>query len=417
MRILFLTHYFPPEVNAPASRTFDHCREWVRQGHEVTVVTCAPSHPAGVVYPGYRNRLFQRETLEGIEVIRVWTLLAANKGVIKRSLSFLSYMVTATLAAPWAGRADVVISTSPQFFCGLAGWLVAKMKRAPWVLEIRDIWPESIVAVGAITNRTLIRALEAVERFAYRHADHIVSVSDGFADHFKACGIPPERITVITNGANLDLFKEPQRDEAMLESLGLKGKFVAGYFGTLGMAHGLATLLDAAELLKDDPRIRFLVVGDGAERQKLLDERERRGLDNVVIVGQQPKQRMPIYWGSCDVSLVLMRKTALFRTIIASKMFEAMAMQRPIILGLDGVSRGIVEAAGCGIPIEPENATELAAALTRLAHDPATARAMGEAGSVHVRAHFDRRQLAHRFLAMLASLTGGTPATARAAES
>ena len=207
MRILFLSHYFPPEVNAPASRTFEHCREWVRQGHEVTVVTCAPNHPRGVVYDGYRNRLWQREERDGIRVVRLWTYLAANEGFAKRTLNYVSYMISALLAAPWLPRADVVVTSSPQFFNGLAGYFVSRLKRAPWALEIRDLWPESILSVGAIKNARIIGALEWLARFAYRKADVIVPVTDAFKRYMVERGVPAEKIHVIKNGVDLDFYR------------------------------------------------------------------------------------------------------------------------------------------------------------------------------------------------------------------
>src|SRR5437868_251631 len=188
MRILFLSHYFPPEVNAPASRTYEHCKQWVQDGQEVTVVTCAPNHPRGIVYEGYRNNFFQREMKDGIRVVRVWTYVTANEGFLKRTLNYLSYMVASVCVAPFLSRCDVVVSTSPQFFNGLAGYLVSRLKRVPWILEIRDLWPESIVAVGAITNRPVIRLLEGLELFAYRKADHLVVVTDAFKAHILAKG-------------------------------------------------------------------------------------------------------------------------------------------------------------------------------------------------------------------------------------
>lgn len=193
MHILFLSHYFPPEVNAPASRTFEHCRQWVRDGHRVTVVTCAPNHPRGNVYPGYRNALYAREEKEGVTVIRVWTYITANEGFLKRTLNYVSYLVAATLAAPFLPKVDVIISTSPQFFNGLAGYVVSRVKRTPWVLEIRDLWPESILAVGAIRNRTVIRALEWLELFAYRKADRIVPVTDAFQRYIQEKESPKRR--------------------------------------------------------------------------------------------------------------------------------------------------------------------------------------------------------------------------------
>ena len=401
MKILFLSHYFPPEINAPASRTFEHCREWVKAGHEVTVVTCAPNHPRGKVYEGYRNRLFQREQCEGIEVFRLWTYLSANEGFVLRTLNYVSFMLACILALPWLPKTNVVITTSPQFFNGLAGYFVSRAKRAPWVLEIRDLWPESILAVGAIRNEVLIKVLRWLEHFAYRKADRIVPVTDAFAAYMRHGGIPGEKIVVIKNGVELGLFQRDTSGEAMRAKHGLEGKTVAAYFGTHGMAHHLETVLEAAQIVAGDPRIVFVLVGDGAERARLFELKNQMGLSNVLMIDQQPKEAMPALWAMADISLVLLRKTDLFKTVIPSKIFEAMGMATPIILGVEGESRELVQAAGAGLIIEPESAEELAAAVRRLADDPDEAKALGQQGYDYVCANFDRRVLAARYIDVL----------------
>jgi glycosyltransferase involved in cell wall biosynthesis len=266
MNIVFLTHYFPPEVNAPASRTYEHCREWVKRGHDVTVVTCAPNHPFGRVYDGYHNLPWQVESIDGILVIRLWTFLAPNEGVCKRITNYASYMLVAALAAPFLPRPHVVISTSPQFFCGLAGYVVSRVHRAPWVLEIRDLWPDSITAVGALRNAWAIRLCERLEAWAYRKADKIVTATDSFRTHIGARAAA-DKIVVVKNGVDLEQFGRPERDQGLARELGVEGRFTAAYFGTHGMAHGLDVVLRAAVLLRNDPRIVFLLVGDGAERR------------------------------------------------------------------------------------------------------------------------------------------------------
>lgn len=405
MRILFLTHYFPPEAHAPASRTFEHCREWQRCGHKVTVLTCAPNHPTGKVQEGYRNHLWHREVVEGIEVIRVWTFLSANRGVVKRTVSFLSYLLAAVAAIPFLPKADVVVSTSPQFFCGVAGFFVARAKRARWVLEIRDIWPESIRGVGAISNRWAIGALEALEIWAYRHADLVVPVTPSMARHIESRGVPPARIRLVMNGVDLTQFREPKRDPALERSLGLEGKFVVGYLGTHGMAHPLETVLGAARRLQHDQRIAFLLVGDGAARASLLRERDRLGLRNVVMLEQQPKHRMPALWGLCDAALVLLRRSPVLETALPSKTLEAMAMGRSIIVGAKGEASDLVNAANAGLVVAPEDPQALAEAVLQLANDPALRQEFGNRGRQWVQTNHDRRHLAHVLLAAMEELS------------
>lgn len=404
MHILFLTHYFPPEVNAPASRTYENARRWVRDGHRVTVITCAPNHPKGIIYQGYRNRWCQQEKLDGITVLRVKTYLSANKGFAKRIANYLSYMLSSTVFSCLVRDIDVVVSTSPQFFCGLAGYFVSRARSAPWVVEIRDLWPESIIAVGAIRNRTVIDLLEGLETFMYRRADHVVAVTDAFKRHIAGRGVGRDRISVIKNGADLERFTPGPRENSFRREHGLEGKFVVSYVGTHGMAHGLNTIFETAEAMRSCEDIVFLLVGDGAEREPLLARKAELGLTNVLMLPQQPKERMPEIINASDACMVLLKKTDLFKTVIPSKIFEAMAMERPIILGVEGESREIVEEGCCGLCIEPENAAELADAIRRLRDDGKLADELGQNGRRFVSTVFNREELARRYLETLSSM-------------
>lgn len=401
MKILFLSHYFPPEVNAPATRTYEHCRRWVELGHEVTVVSCVPHHPMGEAYPGYRNKLIHTEYKDGIKAIKVLTYITANEGFLKRTLNYVFYMMMTIIIAPFLPKADIVISTSPQFFNGLAGYFVSRMKRCAWVLEIRDLWPESILAVGAIKNERIIRALEAIERFAYRNADHIVPVTYAFERHILERGGRADRITVIRNGVDLKFFEPAEKNHAFAKQLGVEGKFVAAYVGTHGMAHGLDLLIEAAQKLQYRDDIVILLAGDGAERARLASEVERRGLKNIKLLGQLPKTEMPKLWTITDVSLVVLKKLDLFLTVIPSKIFESMAMRQPIILGVAGESAELIQESGAGIVIEPENVEQLTDSLLRLADSKALRDEMGERGRKYVAANFDRTVLADRFESVL----------------
>jgi len=397
MRILALSHYYPPEVNAPASRLSEHARVWRDAGHEVTVVTCAPNHPAGTLYPGYRNRLWQEEMVDGVRVIRLWTFLAANEGFVPRIANYLTYLFSVVFWMWRLPRADVVMSTSPQFFCGLAGWFLKRRKR-PWVLEIRDLWPESIVTVGAMKRGFAIRTIERIEAFAYRKADLVVSVTDGFVAHIRARR-PKGPIAVIKNGVDLSRFA---RDDTVAAAFraehGLTGKFVASYVGTHGMAHGLETVIAAAEALRGRDDIAILMVGGGAERAAIKALRDDKELTNIVMLDQLPKDMMPAVWGASDAALVLLKRVDTFRTVIPSKMFEAMALGVPMILGVEGEAEALLDTAGAGIAITPEDAEGLAAAIARLADDRGLGKRLGDSGATFVRAHFDREQLAKAYL-------------------
>ena len=398
MHILFLSHYFPPEVNAPASRLLENAGRWVRSGHQVTVITCVPSHPRGIVYPGYKNRLYQWDKVEGIKVLRVGTYLSQNKGFFKRTANYISFMISATFLSSLGGKVDLVVSTSPQFFCGMAGYFVSRLKRRKWVLEIRDLWPESILTVGAIKQRWIINFLEGLERFLYLHADHIISLTKAFKTHIAEKGIAEENISIITNGADLEKYNPLPRQNNISKEYGLDDKFVVSYIGTHGMAHALGTVLRAGKVLEDEKNILFLLVGDGAEREALMAEREKMGITNVLMLPQQPKEKIPGFLAGSDVSMVLLKKDDLFKTVIPSKMFEAMAMERPIIIGVDGEARHIVEEGQCGIFVEPENHEELAAAVLKLYHDKELTKTLGMNGKRFVQSNYNRDVLAEKYL-------------------
>ncbi|MBI1338481.1 MAG: glycosyltransferase [Phycisphaera sp.] len=406
--VLFFTHYFPPESNAPASRVYEITKRWVREGWKVTVITCAPNAPAGKLFEGYRNRLCHRETLEGIDVIRVWTYLAPNKGTVRRILNYVSYMVAASLRGLFVKRPDIVIATSPQFFCGWAGVIVSKLRRLRFVLEIRDIWPESIVTVGAMRKGRLIRFLEWLELKMYAAADHVVTVGDGYRKVLIGKGVAEQDITVISNGVDRELFSEVPADVSLIEKHNLQGKFVCSYIGTIGMACGLEVALRASKLLADRGRndIVFLLVGDGAHREALENQtREQQLTDRVIFTGRQDKSLMPAYLALSGAALVHLHKTDLFATVMPSKIFESAAMARPIILGVTGFAADFIRTAGAGICIEPENAEQLADAVVKLADDPQLARRYGEQGQAYVFKHFDRDRLSADYLELLERLT------------
>lgn len=414
MRILFLTHYFPPEVNAPANRTYENCLAWVRAGHEVHVVTCFPSHPRGVIYPGYRAGWYSQEGRAGVHVHRVWTLLGPNSGVFRRTLNYLSFVPAALWRAIRLGRFDVVVATSPQFFCAVAGWLSGMLKRTPWVFELRDLWPDSIAAVGAIRTSWLLRLLERLELHMYRHAALVVSVTQSFIDNLERRGIQRPHVAYVPNGIDPSFWRCQVDTGALRTRLGIPpDAVVAAYMGTIGMAHGIGTVLEAAEILRrEHSQVWFLIVGEGAERAALEEEARRRGLTHLVFTGQVPREEIPALMHAADIALVLLKDSPLFCTVLPSKLFEALASGRPIILGVRGEAQRVLEQARAGLPIAPENAADLADAIRRLAADPPARLAMGEAGRAYVAQEFDRARWAGRYAALLAQVKDGATSCA-----
>lgn len=411
MRVLFVSPNFPPEVNAPATRLMEHAREWVALGGEVDVITDVPNYPEGVVYDGYENR-YTVEEVEGIRVHRVPMYVTANEGAAKRIASFVSFMASAVWhARRIRERPDVVVATSPQFFSALAGRRIAKRLGVPFVLEIRDLWPESIVAVGAMERNAAIRALERVERGLYRDADHVVSVTDSFVDHIVAGGARPENVSVIKNGADVDRLAAAPDDALRAEirrEHGWDGQFVAAYIGTIGMAHRADVLLEAARRCPD-PDVRWVVMGAGAERPALEAAAAEAALPTFQLLDKRPKAEVASFLAETDVSVVHLSDTPLFRTVIPSKLFEAMALRIPIALGVRGEAQALVERAGAGIAFAPEDPDALVETVLRMKRDRDLYRRLQADGAAFVRAHFDRPRLARRYWNLLCDVAG-TPA-------
>jgi glycosyltransferase involved in cell wall biosynthesis len=399
MRVLFLSHYFHPEGNAPGTRVYELCRRWVAMGHDVTVITGVPSVPDGVAYEGYENKCFQRERVDGIETIRVWTYLAPNKGTTRRILNYLSLMLSATIAALFVRKPDLVIATSPQFFCGWAGIWVGRLRRIPLILEIRDLWPESIVAVGALRAGRRLRFLEWLEKRMYAGASRIVTVGAGYREQLVNRGVATERIDIIPNGVDRGLFSNCSSGAALRDKYDLEGAFVCSYIGTIGLGSGLEIVLRAARLLRDEGRddVVFALVGDGAIREELERKARQEGLTRVVFTGRQDKRTIPEFLSMTDACLVHLLRRDLFRSVLPSKIFEAAAMKKPIILGVEGSATEIVRDANAGICIEPENERDLVEAVKRLARDRDLAQRMGRAGFESIAAVYDYDRLAEKY--------------------
>ena len=397
MKILFLTDNFPPEVNAPATRTFEHCVEWVKHGAEVTVITCAPNFPKGKVYPGYKNKLIQKEIIEGIQVIRVWSYIAANEGFLKRTIDYVSFSISAFIGGLFV-KTDLIIATSPQFFTALSGRTLSFWKRKPWVMEVRDLWPESIKTVGAMKDNFFIRYFEWQEKRCYKSATKIISVTDSFKQEIINKGIAADKIEVVKNGANLALYQPMLPDEALIESLNLKGKIILGYVGTHGMAHKLDFLMDCAKKLLHT-NYHFLFIGSGAEREKLLLKRQVEQITNVTLLDSVSKKEIKGYLSILDVSLINLKRDKLFKTVIPSKIFENAAMQIPILLGVDGESRAILEHYQAGLFYEPENEQDFVNKLNLIMQ--VEQKETFQLGGKKLAMDFDRKKLALNMLTHL----------------
>ncbi|MBS4072732.1 MAG: glycosyltransferase family 4 protein [Algoriphagus sp.] len=355
MRILFITDNFPPEINAPANRTYEHCREWVRLGAEVTVITCFPNFPKGKVFDGYKNSWRKEEVIDGIRVIRVWSYISANNGFLKRILDYISFGVSSFLNGLFV-KTDLIIGTSPQFFSAMSAWQLGLFKLKPWVMEVRDLWPESIVAVGAMKDKRLIRFLEWIEMMMYRSATQIIVVTETFQKKITARGIDRNKIFVFKNGVDLSKYFPGNKPKNLEKQLGLQGKMVFAYIGTHGMAHGLEFILNQAkkfQVTHDD--IHFLFLGDGAKKESLVKKATEENISNVTFLDSVGKDEVLNYLQLMDIALVNLIKSDTFLDVIPSKIFEAAAVQKPILLGLEGETKEIIETYGAGLCFEPEN--------------------------------------------------------------
>ncbi len=410
MKILYVSQYFPPEMGAPAARAVELSRHWARMGHTVTVLTGFPNHPTGVVPEEWRARLrglHHTETIDGVRVVRTWLWPLPNRKAHERIRNYASFCFSAAISGLFIARPDVIVATSPQLLCALAGWWLAFWKRVPFVFEVRDLWPESLAAVGAGGEGTMLhRTLGAIAGFLYRRAKRIVVVSPAFKDHLmRYWNVPAEKISVVENGVETDLFRSDPAAIEVRKELHLEGRFLVCYIGTMGNAHGLETLIDAAEDLQSTlPQALFLLIGEGAEKEHIVDLARARGLTNVQFLGQQPRERIPAYVSAADLCLVMLKKTELFKTVIPTKLLEYMACERPVIVGVDGQARAIAEEAGGGLFVEPEDSPALAQAIRNLANDEQLRRQMGASGRRYIIGKFSREKTARDYIAVLKSL-------------
>ena len=357
MRILFLTDNFPPETNAPATRTYEHCLKWDKMGHEVTVITCFPNFPKGKVFEGYTNKLYQKENIDGITVIRVWSYITENNGFVKRIIDYVSYAFTSFLFGLFV-KTDLIIATSPQFFTAISGRMLSLFKRIPWVMEVRDLWPDSIAAVGSMNkNSRPFKVLKKIEHHLYFSASKIIVVTDSFKKYLiEKHQIKPEKVGVFKNGVLVSNFKKPKLNDviALKDSLGLQNKTIISYIGTHGLAHGLKFILKNISKISN-PNLHFLFIGDGAEKENLIKYSKTLNSKNFTFLESVTKSEIPLYIEMSDYSLVNLKKSDEFKNVIPSKIFENIAMYKPILLGVEGESKKLIDHYEVGVCFDPEN--------------------------------------------------------------
>ena len=355
MRILFITDNYPPESNAPAIRTYEHISEWSKSENiKIIVITCFPNFPFGKIYNGYKNKLISKENIDGITIYRVWSYVSRNTGFFKRILDFLSFSFMAGIFID----SDVIVATSPQFFTTWSAFFISKLRRKPWIFELRDLWPETINSVNLINNRNILKVLEKIEITLYKDCYKVIALTNSFKRNLISRGINKNKIEVITNGINTNFFKIKKSIELDLKlEMKLKNQFVVGYFGTHGMCQGLDFILNAIPSINNSD-IHFLFIGDGSEKQKLRSLAFELKINNLTFLDSVDRKNLPYYYNLIDIALVCLKKNKTFKSVIPSKIFEACTMQKPILLGLEGESKELIEKYKAGLPFIPEDSND-----------------------------------------------------------
>jgi len=403
MRILYLTQYFPPEVGATQTRAIEMTTNLVKRGHDVTVLTEFPNHPKGIIPPEYKNKFVETEVLNGIHVYRSWVYARPDKNFYTRMGFYLSYMMTAAATGSFLkGPYDVVYATSPPFFVGISGLWLSRLKNTKFVFEVRDLWPESAVELGELSNPRFIKWAEKLENYYYQKADAIIAVTGGIREKLAARGYG-EKLKVVLNGTNTGLFRN--RGQALKTQLGLDDKFVVLYAGILGIAQGMEQLCDVVYKMKSEKNVHFVFIGEGPVKSNVNKIKRQKSLDNLTLLDEIPRDTIPAYISAADCCLVPLKKNKLFLGALPSKMFDVMACERPVILSVDGEARTVLQDAKAGIYVEPENNEHMIAAIQKLHNGPELCRQMGKSGRYYVEQNFSRRQKALELEQILIELT------------
>jgi len=414
MHLLLIHQAFVSGQEAGGTRHVELGQHLVDHGDRVTVVASQVSYlsgqPIDPARAGLRRGLFYRERAGGISVLRAYAPAVLHRSFVWRVIAFMVFALTSIWAGLRAGRVDVVMGTSPPIFQAVSAWSVARMRRRPFLLEVRDLWPEFAVEMGILRNPVLIALSRWLERFLYRHADHLLVNSPAYRDYLMGRGVPSERISLVPNGVDVSMFDPADRGEKVRERFGLGDRCVVVYAGAIGPANNLGVLLRVAERLRHLPTIHFLIVGDGKDRRRLQAEAGGAALRNVTFTGPLPKSEMPGILATADVCVALLRDIPMFRTTYPNKVFDYMAAGRPTVLAIDGVIRSVVEEARAGVYVRPDDVPAMAGAISGLCADAELRRSMGASAREHVTARFDRARQADQFRRVLNDMvTTGRP--------
>ena len=404
MRILFFSQYYFPETGATSNRVYSLAKTFQDEGHDVRVIAEKPNHPEGVFHKGYRRGTFIDGEYNGVPVTWCWVHTGPDKGFLGRILFYISYMVMAVLAVfRLKGRYDVVLATSPPLFVGLSGWAAAKLKKARFVFDVRDLWPEVAVKMGELNNPKAIRIAESIERFLYRKADLITVVTESFRETIIAKGIESDKIEVVTNGTDPEAFLLHEKPDALRKKWDLPSGLMVSFVGNLGLAQGLDHILETAQSLQIDgvEDVFFLFVGDGPRKAGLVEKAALCGLHNVIFRDRVSLPEAVEYMNASDILLVSLANDPIYNKFIPSKLFDAMAASKPVLLSVDGESRRILNESGGGVWYPAEDAGKLKDVLLHLKKDAASCTLMGKKGREYVRRHYTRRAQALKMLSFM----------------
>ncbi|OFI05793.1 alpha-D-kanosaminyltransferase [Clostridium acetireducens DSM 10703] len=405
MKILFLTQYCPPEVGAPQNRIFEFAKQLKSFGHEVTILTAMPNYPKGEIFDDYKGKKIVKEELDGIKIVRTSIYATKEKTFVKRLRNYLSFTFSSVFqGAKHIEKQDVIITESPPLFLGWSGYVLSKMKKAKFIFNISDLWPESAVKLGVLHNKMLIKMSTWLEEFCYRKAAAVTGQTKGIVDNIISRGINKEKVHLITNGVDTEFFKKQNRDEEFRKSIGIEDKFSICYAGIHGIAQGLEVVIDAAELLKEHTNIQIVFIGDGPEKKELINRAKDKGLTNVTFLPVQPKSNMPKIIASMDATVIPLKKLDLFKGALPSKMFEALASELPIVLAVEGEAERLINEANAGITVEPENSKKIAEAIVKLYKNEEFRNTLGSNGRKYVIENYSREKITRRLEKILLNL-------------
>lgn len=399
MKMVVICHYFPPEIGAPSARMYEMARHWVDLGNEVHVVTCFPNHPTGIIPDEYKGMKYKHEMMNGIHVHRNYVYATPNKGFVKKTLGHISFMISSVvISMRKIDKPDIIITSSPTFFSIFSGYWYSLWKKAPFVLEIRDLWPAAMIELGVMKEGFITNVLEKMELFFYRKCKILIMVTKSFKDNVVNRGINEDKVYFITNGVNQELFYPRDKNESLIDKYDLKDKFVISYVGAHGISQNLSTILKVAKALMHEKDIQFLFIGEGAEKDKLREIVSNENITNVKFIDSQPKEMVPEFYNTSDICLIPLKNIELFKTFIPSKMFEIMACGIPIVASLEGEAADILNDSKSALVVGPDNPEEIKQAILELKENKTLYNQLKENGPVYVEENYSRKKLAEKYL-------------------